>query len=130
MRSSLAEEIASLKAEFAELKVSFERRISALELRQSLEAIAKDSKRISAKSIAGKAAEVSSHHQQRKLAILDHDRNIIRINDRLFFLTKGKYTSTEGIVYKISERGYRDTARDSNGNSISRAPRNLRVILK
>ena len=54
MRSSLAEEIASLKAEFAELKVSFERRISALELRQSHEAIAKDSKQISAKSIAGK----------------------------------------------------------------------------
>ena len=130
MRSSLAEEIASLKAEFAELKVSFECRISALALRQSLEAIAKDSKRISAQSIAGKAAEVSSHRQQRKLAILDRDRNIIRLHDRVFILTKGKYTSTEGTVYKISERGDRVTLRDSNGDSISRAPRNLRVILK
>ena len=130
MRSSLAEEIASLKTEFAELKVSFERRISALELRQSLEAIAKDSKRISAKSIAGKAAEVPSHRQQRKLAILDRDRNIIRLHDRVFILTKGKYTSTEGTVYKISKRGDRVTLRDSNGESISRAHRNLRVILK
>ena len=56
MRSSLEEEIAILKAEFAELKVNFDRRISALELRQSLEATNKDPKRIPAKSTVGKAA--------------------------------------------------------------------------
>ena len=119
MRSSLEEEIATLKAEFAELKVNFDWRISALELRQSLEAITKYPKRIPAKSTVGKAAEIPSHYQQRKLTILDRDHKVIRINDRVFILKKGKYTSTEGAVYKISERGDRVTVRDPNGASIS-----------
>ena len=130
MRSNLEEEIAISKAEFAELKVNFDRQISALESRQSLEAITKDHRRIPANSTVGKAAEVPSHRQQRKSTILDRDHKVIRINDRVFILTKGKYTSTEGTVYKISERGDRVTVRDPNGDSISRAPRNLRVILK
>ena len=126
MRSSLDEELAILKAEFAELKVNFDRRISALESRQSLEAINKDPKRIPAKSTVGKTVEVPSHRQQRKLNNLDRDHKVIHINDRVFILTKGKYTSTEGTVYKISERGDRDTLRDSNVDLISRTPRNLR----
>ena len=52
----------------------------------------------------------------------------ILIGDSIRFLTRGRYDSREGIVYKISNNGARVTARDDRGRSISRAPRNVEVI--
>jgi hypothetical protein len=58
--------------------------------------------------------------------IKDNDGNTIRIGDRVTFLTKGKYRSTEGIVTKVNKS--RVTAKDSSGNYISRAPHNVRKL--
>ena len=52
----------------------------------------------------------------------------ILIGDTVRFLTRGRYDSWEGLVYKISNNGARITARDDRGRSISRAPRNVEVI--
>ena len=52
----------------------------------------------------------------------------ILIGDSIRFLTRGRYDSWEGVVYKISSNGARVTARDDRGRSISRAPRNVEVI--
>ena len=52
----------------------------------------------------------------------------ILIGDTVWFLTRGRYGSWEGVVYRISSNGARVTARDDRGRSISRAPRNVEVI--
>ena len=52
----------------------------------------------------------------------------ILIGDTVRFLTRGRYNSWEGVVYKISSNAMRITARDDRGRSISRAPRNVEVI--
>ena len=52
----------------------------------------------------------------------------ILIGDTVWFLTRGRYDSWEGVVYRISSNGARVTARDDRGRSISRAPRNVEVI--
>jgi hypothetical protein len=58
--------------------------------------------------------------------IKDRDGNTIRIGDKVSFLTKGKYTSTEGIVTRVNKS--RVTTKDSRGNYISRAPHNVRKV--
>ena len=52
----------------------------------------------------------------------------IIIGDTIRFMTRGRYDSREGIVYKISDTGARVTARDDSGRSISRAPQNVLVV--
>ena len=52
----------------------------------------------------------------------------ILIGDTIRFMTRGRYNSREGIVYKIPDNGARVTARDDRGRSISRAPRNVLVV--
>ena len=58
----------------------------------------------------------------------DRDGNIITIGDRVTFLTKGKFKSTEGTITKFSKLNERVFATDSNGQEIPRAPRNVRII--
>ncbi len=58
--------------------------------------------------------------------IKDRDGNLIRIGDKVTFITKGKYTSTEGIVTRANQS--RITAKDSHGNHISRALHNVRKL--
>ena len=58
----------------------------------------------------------------------DRDGTPIRIGDRVRFLTKGAYSSTEGIVNRFSRNFVRVFALDSDGFEIPRAPKNVRVI--
>jgi hypothetical protein len=58
--------------------------------------------------------------------IKDRDGYPIRVGNKVTFLTKGKYNSTQGIVTKVNKA--RITAKDSRGNYISRAPNNVRII--
>ena len=58
----------------------------------------------------------------------DRDGAPICIGDTVVFLTKGLFSSRKGVVYKVLNNKSRVTARDTNGNSISRAPHNIPVI--
>jgi hypothetical protein len=58
--------------------------------------------------------------------IKDSDGNPIQIGNKVTFLTKGKFRSTEGIVTRVNQS--RITAKDSRGNYITRAPHNVRKI--
>ena len=62
-------------------------------------------------------------------AMYDSEGIEILIGDHVQFVTRGLFTSTRGVVYKISPSGNRVTARDNLRRSISRAPHNLRVII-
>ena len=66
----------------------------------------------------------------RSTGVKDCDGTPIYIGDKVKFLTKGLHSATEGIVYKISSSKTRVTARDARNFSISRAPKNLKVITK
>ena len=50
----------------------------------------------------------------------------IRIGDKVKFLKKGLYRSTQGIVYKYSKHTV--TTRDAQGQSITRKPCNVEII--
>ena len=58
--------------------------------------------------------------------VRDRDGTVIRIGDRVAFLTRGAFDSTEGIV--ISANRLWVTARDSDRVPIKRSPRNVRVL--
>ena len=60
--------------------------------------------------------------------VYDWSDTEILIGDTVRFLTRGRYDSWTGIVYKISSNRARITARDERGRSISRAPHNVEVI--
>ena len=60
----------------------------------------------------------------------DRDGIPINIGDTVVFLTKGLFNTKEGVVYKLAENKSRVTSKDKRGNSISRAPYNLRVVKK
>ena len=62
------------------------------------------------------------------VAPLDRDSNEIRIVNRVKFLTKEKYTSTEGFVSRFSRNTIRIFTVDDNGSEVPRSPRNVRVI--
>ena len=64
----------------------------------------------------------------RRLAQAPRDRfnKIIVLGDKVRFLTKGLFRSTEGIVTKINK--LRITARDSTGRLINRNPENVEII--
>ena len=62
-------------------------------------------------------------------SVRDRNGNIISIGCNVQFLTRGRFKSTRGKVYKIFSNKERVTARDAIGRSISRAPNNLRVLL-
>ena len=51
---------------------------------------------------------------------------VFHIGDVVEFLTKGAYTTTHGIVIRITQ--YRVTALDNRDNRIVRAPHNLKII--
>ena len=57
----------------------------------------------------------------------DRDGNPIFVGDRITYLTKGKYPSTEGIVSRFSHDLSRVFSLDNCHKEISRAPRNVRV---
>ena len=66
-----------------------------------------------------------------------HDHPVVRdqngveilIGDTVIFVTRGLFTSTRGIIYKITPSGTRVMARDNLRRSISRAPYNVIVEL-
>ena len=58
----------------------------------------------------------------------DRDGVEIRIGDRVLFLTKGVYSSTEGIVNRFSRNSVKVFALDCEGVEVPRAPRNVRVL--
>ena len=62
--------------------------------------------------------------------VLDSEGTEILIGDTVNFLTRGLFTSTSGVVYKVSQSGNRVTSRDSFRRAISRASHNLRVQYK
>ena len=62
-------------------------------------------------------------------AVYNNEGTEILIGDQVQFVTRGLFTSTRGVVYKISPSSNRVTARDNLRRSISRAPHNLKVIL-
>ena len=59
--------------------------------------------------------------------VQDRDGAPICFGDTVYFLTRGLHNSKEGVVYKVAKNGSRITAKDSKGNSVSRAPHNVRV---
>ena len=61
-------------------------------------------------------------------SVRDINNKVIRIGNRVRFITKGLHNSTEGTVYKISKNGKRVTSLDDKGMPISRAPYNLQII--
>ena len=63
-----------------------------------------------------------------KTSVRDINNKVIRIGNRVRFITKGLHNSTEGTVYKISKNGKRVTSLDDKGMPISRAPYNLQII--
>ena len=65
--------------------------------------------------------------EYRRPRILDRNGRQIEIGDTVTFLTRGRYSSTSGIVTRFSRNGERVFARDNSGNEIARAPRNVRV---
>ena len=58
----------------------------------------------------------------------DRDNQPIHYNDEVIFLTRGLYNSTTGRVYRVARSGNTVTARDDRGRSISRQPRNVRIL--
>ena len=60
--------------------------------------------------------------------VRDINNKVIRIGDRVHFITKGLHNSTEGTMYKISKNGKRVTSWDNKGMPIPRAPYNLQTI--
>ena len=66
----------------------------------------------------------------RSTGVQDRDGTTIYFGDKVEFLTKGKHSATEGIVYKVSKSKTTVTARDKRNFNISRAPKNVRVITK
>ena len=66
----------------------------------------------------------------RSTGAYDCDGTQIYFGDLVEFETKGKYKSSRGIVYKVSKNKSRVTARDENNFSISRSPKNLKIISK
>ena len=60
--------------------------------------------------------------------IRDRDNRTIHYGDTVIFLTRGLYNSTTGTAYRVSASGSRVTARDHQGRSISRNPRNVRIL--
>ena len=66
----------------------------------------------------------------RSTGVRDCDGTPIYIGDRVKFLTKGQHSAKEGIVYKISDSKTRVTARDARNFSVTRAPKNLKVVTK
>ena len=70
----------------------------------------------------------SEADRRSRQAARDRKGELIVLGDRVRFLTKGLYRSTEGVVTKINKR--RVTARDTSGNAISRAPHNVEIIFE
>ena len=68
------------------------------------------------------------HQEAKRTGTSDRDGTPIWFGDTITFLTKGLYGSSEGTVYKVAKNKSRVTARDTKGNSISRAPNNVRVV--
>ena len=62
--------------------------------------------------------------------VRDIDGREILIGDRVEFVTRGAYSSTSGIVYKVTPSGTRVMVRDHLRRPISRAPHNLRILLE
>ena len=58
----------------------------------------------------------------------DREGRVINNGDKVVFLTKGKFRSTEGIVSRFSKNKERVFAVDIDGEEIPRAPRNVRII--
>ena len=62
-----------------------------------------------------------------RFPLLDRDGIGIKVGDRVTFLTKGKFRTTEGTVSRFSRNGERVFAIDANGIEIPRSPHNVRI---
>ena len=58
----------------------------------------------------------------------DREGRVINIGDKVVFLTKGKFRSTEGIVIRFSKNKEFVFAEDIDGREIPRAPHNVRIF--
>ena len=76
--------------------------------------------------IESRLSEIKNNKPRKEEEVKDRDGSTINIGDTVFFITKGKYQSSQGTVTRINT--FRVTAKDKRGNSISRAPHNLRRI--
>ena len=63
-----------------------------------------------------------------RFLLTDRDGIGIKVGDRVTFLTKGKFRTTEGTVSRFSRNGERVFAIDTNGIEIPHAPHNVRII--
>ena len=110
-----------------------DRRTTIDNLRQELEALT-----IASRNIERAIRELENQEQQRPqgpvegpaavVAPPERDGNEIIVGYRVRFLTKGKYSSTEGTVTHFSRNNIRVFATDDNGVEIPLAPRNVRII--
>ena len=66
--------------------------------------------------------------QNQPIRVLDRDGSAIRIGYTVSFLTRGRFSSTTGVVTRFSRNGGRVFSQDPEGNEVARAPRNLRVL--
>ena len=113
------EEINAIIREIQELKISTSRRIDNLE------------RKIFNLKGEGKKLLRNSHPSTAKprygsfIVHVDRDGTEIGFGDTVYFLTRGKYDSTEGIVN--SSNVDRVFSKDYCGRLIARAPNNLRI---
>jgi uncharacterized Zn ribbon protein len=63
-----------------------------------------------------------------KIIAKDAKGNVLKVGQKVKFVTKGKYKSNEGIIETIKET--RVISIDNNRNKIVRAHRNVEVITK
>ena len=137
MEGNVDVELEQLKRDFELLKLNFARRIANLEEKRrggKHRNKNQGAQRNTKPTVAAGASARKRHprnpffYRAKHPIVLDRDDRVIHIGDQVQFLTQGKYRSTEGKVYKISECGDRVTSRDSDGNPISRDPNNLLVL--
>ena len=77
--------------------------------------------------VVGPAATISSSQQEDE--IFDRDGNIITIGCEVIFLTRGRFKTTRGTVTHFSDNKSRVFAIDKKSTEISRAPRNVRIVV-
>ena len=137
MEGNVDVELEQLKRDFELLKLNFARRIANLEEKRrggKHRNKNQGAQRNTKPTVAAGASARKRHprnpfsYRAKHPTVLDRDDRVIHIGDQVQFFTQGKYRSTEGKVYKISECGDRVTSRDSDGNPISRDPNNLLVL--
>ena len=99
--------------------------IIASNIRTSIDNLADEERRRSTEAATDRAVNALNN---RPLRVIDRNECIIEIGSRVEFLTRGKYSSSNGVVTRFSRNGERVFSKDSEGHEIVRAPHNLRVL--